>query len=192
MPKIAAPTIAEHRELVRHRLFAAFAELMRERGYDAITLADVAAAAGVSRTAIYNHVRDKETLLVDFASDQTTRYVEALTRAMVDTDDPIRQLEEFIRNQVKLRRVYLLAPGPSLSTLLSSETRNQMRHHAELVENLLRGILTRGISSGVFADQNVDIAVALINACVAGRRNPDIDTDAVIAFVLRAVGATTA
>lgn len=60
MPKIATPTLAEHRELVWQRLYTAIAELMRERGYDAITLSDVA-AAGVSRTAIYNHIRDKET-----------------------------------------------------------------------------------------------------------------------------------
>lgn len=189
MPKIAAPTIAQHRELVRHRLFTAFGELMRERGYDAITLADVAAAAGVSRTAIYNHVRDKETLLVDFASDQTARYVEALTRATDDTDDPVRQLEEFIRSQVRLRRVYLLAPGPSLTTLLSSDARAQMRQHAELVEDLLRGILSRGIRSGAFADQNIDVAVTLINACMSGRRQSETDTDAAVSFVLRAVGA---
>lgn len=71
-----------------------------------------------------------------------------------------------------------------------------MRQHAELVENLLRGILTRGISSGAFADQNAD--VALVNACMAGRpgaggephrRSTETDTEAVVAFVLRAVGA---
>lgn len=189
MPRIAAPTLAEHRELIRQRLYTAFAELMRERGYDAITLSDVAAAAGVSRTAIYNHVRDKEALLVDFTSDQTARYVDALTRAMDDTDDPVEQLEAFIRHQVRLRRVYLLAPGPALATLLPVETRTRMRQHAELVEDLLRGILTRGIESGAFADQNVDVAVALVNACMAGRRHTETDTDAVAAFVLRAVGA---
>lgn len=75
MPKIIGATIAEHREVTRTRLFDALAHLMATRGFDAITLADIATEAGVGRTAVYNHFADKEALLIEFIEHETTQYL---------------------------------------------------------------------------------------------------------------------
>ncbi|HEY5555152.1 MAG TPA: helix-turn-helix domain-containing protein, partial [Cellulomonas sp.] len=69
MPKIIGGSLHEHREQTRRRLFAALSALMADRGFDVITLADVAAAADIGRTAVYNHFPDKESLLVAFITD---------------------------------------------------------------------------------------------------------------------------
>ena len=66
MPKIIGGSLHEHREQTRQRLFTALSTLMSERGFDAISFADIAAAAGVGRTAVYNHFSDKEALLMGF------------------------------------------------------------------------------------------------------------------------------
>jgi AcrR family transcriptional regulator len=52
VPKISASSGDEHREQVRRRVFEAFATLMAEHRIDAITMAKLAAAAGIGRTAI--------------------------------------------------------------------------------------------------------------------------------------------
>ena len=62
---------------------------MYERGYDAVTLADVAEAAGLARTAMYNYVPDKETLLIEFAARETDRYVGGLREALREVDNPV-------------------------------------------------------------------------------------------------------
>ncbi|MBX9243474.1 TetR/AcrR family transcriptional regulator [Actinotalea ferrariae] len=196
MPKIIGGSLTEHREQTRNKLFAALTTLMSDRGFDAITLADIAAAAGIGRTAVYNHFPDKESLLIAFITHETEQYVATLERALEDVRDPVDQLRTYVRQQTQLKRVFHLAPGPDLRSVLSRGTRAQLREHAELVEAILRRILLAGIETGAFPKQPLETTVPLINACLSSRGVPDDGParEAAIAatetFVLRAVGAT--
>lgn len=195
MPKIIGASLAEHRAQVRHRLFSALSTLMETEGFDAITFADIAAAAGVGRTAVYNHFPDKEALLLGFIEHETTSYVATLERAIAAVQDPEDQLRVYVDQQIQLKRVYHLAPGPDLRTVVSRATMARLRDHIDQVELLLRRILTLGIASGRFPDQDLDTVVPLVNSCLAGRSVPDSGPsreraiEATVAFVLRAVGA---
>ena len=194
MPKIIGGSLHEHREQTRQRLFAALSRLMRERGFDAITLADVAAAAGIGRTAVYNHFPDKESLLVGFITFETEQYVATLERSLADVSDPIEQLRTYVRAQNELKRDYRLAPGPDLRSVLSRATQQRVREHVSLVERLLRQIITDGIASGEFPEQDIETTVPLVSACLSGRGVPEDGPareqaiEATVTFVLRAVG----
>jgi len=50
-------------ERTKRSIIAAAAELFAERGFDAVTMREIAKRAGCSHTAIYLYFRDKETLL---------------------------------------------------------------------------------------------------------------------------------
>ncbi|WP_159796194.1 TetR/AcrR family transcriptional regulator [Puerhibacterium puerhi] len=195
MPKIIGKSLHEHRQMTRHKLFTALSTLMQERGFDTITLADIAAAAGVGRTAVYNHFPDKEALLLGFITHETEQYAQTLERALDGVDDPVEQLRTYIRQQAQLARVFHLAPGPDLRTVLSRSTQQRLREHAEIVESILRRILRSGIDSGEFPEQDIDPTVQLVNACLSGRLIPEDAAAreravrATEAFVLRAVGA---
>ena len=197
MPKIIGGSLHEHREQTRQKLFAALSSLMADRGFDAITLADVAAAAGVGRTAVYNHVPDKESLLLAFITHETEQYAATLERALDGIDDPVEQLRTYVRQQVQLKQVFHLAPGPDLRTVLSRPTQARLREHAVVVEEILRRILSEGIAAGAFPAQDLSTTVPLVNACLSGRGVPDDGAarDRAVAatetFVLRAVGAVT-
>lgn len=197
MPKIIGGSLHEHRAQTRQKLFAALSQLMADRGFDAITLADVAAAAGVGRTAVYNHVPDKESLLLAFITHETEQYAATLERALEGVDDPVEQLRTYVRQQVQLKQVFHLAPGPDLRTVLSRPTQARLREHAVVVEEILRRILSEGIASGAFPAQDLATTVPLVNACLSGRGVPedgparDRAAAATETFVLRAVGART-
>lgn len=199
MPKIIGGSLHEHREQTRQKLFAALSTLMEERGFDAITLADIAAAAGVGRTAVYNHFADKESLLVGFITDETEQYVATLERSLEDVEDPTEQLRAYVRAQAQLKRIYHLAPGPDLRSVLSRATQQRVREHVMLVEQILRRILHAGIESGDFPEQDIDTTVPLVNACLSSRGVPEEDgpardraIESTVTFVLRAVGAQAA
>lgn len=195
MPKIIGGSLHEHREQTRQRLFTALSTLMAERGFDAISFADIAAAAGVGRTAVYNHFSDKEALLMGFITFETERYVETLKRSLEGVEDPLEQLRTYVQAQARLKRVFHLAPGPDLRTVLSRGTQQRLREHAVVIEEILREILAAGIARGEFPDQDIPTSVGLVNACLSGRQLPEAQParDAAIAateaFVLRAVGA---
>lgn len=195
MPRISGNSLADHREQVRHRLFTALSVLLAERGFDAISLADIAATAGVGRTAVYNHFPDKESLLLGFIDDETTQYTASLESALADVEDPVAAMRTYIRRHIQLKRVYHLAPGPDLRSVLSPATIQRLRSHAEQVEVILRRILAEGIERGIFPEQDLDNVVSLVHACLTGRSVPGEgpDREAAIAatetFVLRAIGA---
>src|SRR6187549_324632 len=119
MPKIIGGSLHEHREQTRQKLFAALSTLMAEQGFDAITLAEIAQAAGVGRTAVYNHFPDKEALLLGFITH--------------DIDDPVEQLRTYVRQQTQLKRVYHVAPGPELRSVLSRTAQQRVREHVVVV-----------------------------------------------------------
>jgi AcrR family transcriptional regulator len=198
MPKIIGGSLHEHREQTRQKLFAALSTLMADQGFDAITLAEIASAAGVGRTAVYNHFPDKESLLLGFITHETEQYAATLQRALDDIEDPTDQLRTYVRQQAALTKVYHLAPGPELRSVLSRGTQQRVREHVMVVEQILRGILAAGIESGAFPAQDLDVTVPLINACLSGRGVPaeGPERDRAIAqteaFVLRAVGAAAA
>lgn len=198
MPKIIGGSLHEHREQTRTRLFAALSTLMAEQGFDAITLAEIAAAAGVGRTAVYNHFPDKEALLLGFITHETEQYAASLQRSLDDIDEPVEQLRTYVRQQANLTRVYHVAPGPELRSVLSRSTQQRVREHVVVVEQILRSILAAGIASGAFPEQDLDVTVPLVNACLSGRGVPASGPEReraiaqTEAFVLRAVGAEPA
>jgi AcrR family transcriptional regulator len=195
MPKIIGGSLHEHRQQTRLRLYAALSQLMAERGFDAITLADIAAAAGIGRTAVYNHFPDKESLLLGFIAHETGEYLATLEAALSGVDDPVEQLRTYVRQQTQLKRVFHLAPGPDLRTVLSRGTQQRLREHVLEVEDILRRILVHGIEAGVFPPQDLATTVPLVHACLSGRGVPDDGPareqaeQATETFVLRAVGA---
>jgi AcrR family transcriptional regulator len=195
MPKIIGGSLHEHRAQTRQKLFAALSALMAEQSFDTITLSDIAGAAGVGRTAVYNHFPDKEAVLLGFITHETEQYVRNLERALTDVDDPLQELRIYVRQQARLEHVFHLAPGPELRTILSRQAQRRLHEHVVLVERILRRILDDGISRGEFPGQDTEVTVALINACLSGRVVPtqSPEREHTIAetevFVLRAVGA---
>ncbi len=195
MPKIIGGSLHEHREQTRQRLFTALATLMEERGFDAISFAEIAQAAGVGRTAVYNHFADKEALLLGYIQHETTSYVENLQRSIRDIRNPVDRLRAYIQAQARLTRVFHVTPGVELRSVLSRGAAQRLREHVTIIENTLKEIITSGIELGEFPEQDIDTTVTLVNSCLSGKLFPEEQParDRVIAatelFVLRAVGA---
>lgn len=197
MPKIIGGSLHEHRIQTRHKLYTALSTLMAEKGFDSITLADIAARAGVGRTAVYNHFKDKDALLLGFISHETEQYVSNLERALAEVEDPVEQMRVYVRQNARLRTAFSFAPGPDLRTVVGRGTRSRLGDHATMVEDVLRRIIRSGVDAGVFAPQDIEISVPLVNACLRshvldGSGVPRVDRETVEQtenFVLRAVGA---
>src|SRR5260370_33598822 len=72
----------------RSQLIAAAERLVAERGFLAVRLEDIGAAAGVSGPAIYRHFPNKEALLVDLLVGISTRLLAGATNGVAGADDP--------------------------------------------------------------------------------------------------------
>lgn len=196
MPKIMGSSLAEHRERTRTALFDALAELMAKHSFDKITLSDVAAHAGVGRTAVYNHFADKEDLLLAFMEHETARYAEELSASLAGVEDPIDRLRVYVRQQALLKRHFHFPSTGPLANSVSRGTAGRLRAHAGLMAQMLAQILNDAVADGAIPPQDPAQVIPLVHACVmGGRPTPTEPTaraaylDALDTFVLRAVGA---
>jgi AcrR family transcriptional regulator len=80
----------------RSQLIAAAERLVAERGYLAVRLEDIGAAAGVSGPAIYRHFPNKEALLVELLVGISTRLLAGATDVVARAHDPATALDGLI------------------------------------------------------------------------------------------------
>jgi AcrR family transcriptional regulator len=70
MPKIETETLAQHRDWRRGQLIEAAATIALESGGAAVTVAAVAARAGLSRTSVYEYFASSADLAADLVIDE--------------------------------------------------------------------------------------------------------------------------
>lgn len=195
MPRIVGGSLAEHRAQSRQRIFDALTDLMYSRGYDAISLADVAAAAGMSRTAIYNYFADKDALLVSYATHETDRYVAELLDALREVENPVDRLRTFIAHQLRYFSTRHIPPGAALRVMLPDQSYHRVLDHIRVLEVVLQKILEAGSEQGYMQIADVDSMMPLVTACInrggidePGSGHIEDDIEVTETFVLRALG----
>ena len=80
----------------RSQLLNAAEALMAERGYPAVRLEDIGAAAGVSGPAIYRHFPSKESLLVELLVGISTRLLDGAQAVLAEAPDAGAALDRLI------------------------------------------------------------------------------------------------
>lgn len=182
-----------HREMVTTKIFDSVRELLYQRGYDAISLAEVAEAAGMSRTAMYNYFSDKAALVIAFATHETEQFIDRLDAEMREHKNPVDQLRAYVRLQLEYFSGRHLPPGPTLRLLLPEPSTSKMLAHVGELESRLEQIVVSGRDLRFLLADDVAATVALISACISRGSESDAPLNERIAttegFVLRAVGA---
>lgn len=197
MPRVIGGTLASHREHMINKIYDAMRTMLYERGFDALTLAEVAKEAGMSRTAMYNYFPDKEELLVGFAIHEVDGYLTGLDEALRAVDNPIDQLRTYLRMQLEYFSGNHLPPGPTLRALLPEHAARKVGAHVRDLEERLHAIIRSGHENRYLVADDLPATVSLISACI-NRGSSVVDPDgsaledtiaSTETFVLRAVEA---
>ncbi len=80
MPRIAAPTIAQNRDLRQSAILAAATEIARESGVNKITVGEIAKRAGIARTSVYAYFESSADLIADVLIDELFDMIDILER----------------------------------------------------------------------------------------------------------------
>lgn len=139
----------------RTRIEAAAVEVFAERGYDATTLGEVAAAAGVTRSVLYDHFRDKRRLYLHVLSSENTtmlaQVADGITGAGAERDRlraTVAAYLTYARERPAGRRL-LVDPVPSGDAELDQVIRGYRSARAQVVASLLAPDLARaGVAAG--------------------------------------------
>ncbi len=152
MPRIRAANIEQHKELTRRQLLDATRQLLAEVGYEMLTIGDVAAAAGIGRTTIYQYFRDKEDVLASLVEETLPEVIEDII-ATIPEDLPVERRLTALAEAT----VGFVASDPVLGLVLhrdvsklSESTQERIRGaHRDLSAEIAR-IYTVGVEQGRF------------------------------------------
>jgi AcrR family transcriptional regulator len=97
MPKIRAENLEKHNEAVWLALTDALERLLAAKPYEAISFADIAAAAGLARNTIYNYAKDKPTLIARVAAVSSQALLDEITVLAARDAPPPQRLSDMLR-----------------------------------------------------------------------------------------------
>ncbi|ASU82802.1 TetR/AcrR family transcriptional regulator [Nocardiopsis gilva YIM 90087] len=198
MPKISAPTIAAHRAQTRERILEAVATLTRTQGIDGISMTDVAAEAGITRTALYNYFPDKAALLLAFTEQVTHGFVDRYSQELPSDASAAERLSAFVRFQLEGIAEHPHPAAAELGASLGPDAYQALADHVAPMQRLLVQILRDGVEAGEFADFPVEATARLVLTMIGAQRVPLVRGEVSIAeahvlvsaFTLRALGVT--
>jgi AcrR family transcriptional regulator len=101
VPKISAPTVAEHRARQRESLIEAATELLVSEGVKAVTPAAVGAAAGLARPSVYQYFGSRSEILMAVVEDSFPASIAALDDVLCEASGPLDVMELYIRETLR-------------------------------------------------------------------------------------------
>jgi AcrR family transcriptional regulator len=96
MPKISAPTVAEHRASQRAALLRAAAQIVTDEGVDALKPAAVTARAGLARSSFYEYFSSRDDLVVAIAVDAFDEWARDLEVQLAGAEPGLPRLRRYI------------------------------------------------------------------------------------------------
>ena len=101
MPKIETQTLSQHRDWRRSQLIEAAAAIALESGGAAITVAAVAARAGLSRTSVYEYFASSADLAADLVIDELNSFAQELKKISEAGSTPVEAIDLWIEESLQ-------------------------------------------------------------------------------------------
>ena len=163
MPKIETETLAQHRDWRRGQLIEAAAAIALESGGAAVTVAAVAARAGLSRTSVYEYFASSADLAADLVIDELKIFGGELAEISAQGATSLEAIELWIEGSLRYIADgrHLLAKALNAIELPRNRSAAIGAAHGALLAPLKSKLEDLGVS-------DVNFALALIQSTTDG------------------------
>jgi len=151
-------------ETTRERIRREAAGLFRRKGFNGTSMAELAAAVGVTKSSLYHHFPSKQALLseiIQLTVDRVTPLVEAVAAMDKPAGDRLRAAVE-IHTVEAIRDRDAVACFIEEGRYLRPDLMEAHLEKRDRYEQIFRRMVEEGISSGEFAPQDVGMSVRAI------------------------------
>jgi AcrR family transcriptional regulator len=170
VPRITAPTVAEHRSRQLAALLDAARDLVAEQGPAALTLAALARRAGLSRPGLYEYFRSREGLVAAIVEDELPRAAERIEQALHEAGpDLATQIRAYVHVQVEMMRDprHATISALAVQALPATDVNHILERHGVVVTPLADVLARAGIPD---AGLRAELVQAVVDA--VARRVP--------------------
>lgn len=166
-PKIAAGNIAEHVDRQERAVFDAAVRLFTERGYDNVSLGDIAAEVGLARNSLYRYFPGKPEILARWVNRELELGIERSDDLLGGDGPPTDRILAWADDQIEYARrpehdllVAMASAGRDLDTATLAAL---AQNHDRLRQPLLAAVGEIVTESGD-AEMTADLIVGLVHA----------------------------
>jgi TetR/AcrR family transcriptional regulator, cholesterol catabolism regulator len=164
-----ATSVPRRRSNRKSDILECFAELVAERGYDGVSLRDIAERLEISKGTILHHFGSKDQMLERLHADYMTRRL-AEARAILElVHSPAARLSAIVHQNMAAEaheRPSTVAFAREIMRFASEESMNDVREMRAEYTSLLCGIIREGMEEGAFALGDPDIiTLQVIGMC---------------------------
>jgi AcrR family transcriptional regulator len=143
----------------RKEILGVSAKLFRQRGYNAVSMRDIAQALDIKAASLYNHIKSKqeilERLLIKLAEEFTTG-INEIAHSSESVTQQLRRLVE-LHIDLTLRDPDAMACLNNDWMHLTGEELDYFLKMRDRYEEKFRSIIKKGIASGELSDLNVEV-----------------------------------
>jgi AcrR family transcriptional regulator len=168
VPRISAPTVAEHRSRQFAALLDAARDLVAEQGPAGLTLTALARRAGLSRPGVYEYFKSRNEVVAAIVEDELPRAAEHIRQVLHDAGpDLAAQIHAYVQAYAEMMRNprHAAVMALALQALPTTDVQRILDGHAVLVTPLVDLFASAAIPEPRL---RAELAQAMVEA--AGRR----------------------
>jgi AcrR family transcriptional regulator len=159
----------------RERILAVAGALFADGGFDAVSVADIASAGGISTGLIYYHFKDKQTLYETVVRESIHLFEGVAVEALSADSAPEVRLREFIAAYMRLlegHEALMRLLIRSISDPRGPAPRHVLMRSSAIVDRV-QAVIEEGVATGAFRSLDAHMAAtalfALINTLMTAR-----------------------
>ncbi len=153
--------MAGERKSRRGEILRCFTEMVAERGYDEVSVRDVAEALGISKGTILHHFGSKESLLEELHRDYMRRRLAEADELLAAHPDPVDQLQLIVYQLMLSQqddRAATVAFAREIVRFAAEDGMAEVRSMRDAYSKLVGDIVRRGIEQGTFEEVDPSLA----------------------------------
>jgi AcrR family transcriptional regulator len=168
MPK-GIPLTKEEQAKRRHEIFHQVVNVFLKKGFQETSMREIAEAAGLGKSTLYDYFKTKDEILVYYFEDQLndlTEEAQMIAMQNSPADKRLRQIMEMYLEYMQANKSLFTKISLEAQRLkLESQKQIQQKRHA--YQDLLRVLIDEGIREGVFRKVNSLLAARLLISAMA-------------------------
>jgi TetR/AcrR family transcriptional regulator, cholesterol catabolism regulator len=163
MPK-GVPLTEEDQERRRHEIFHQVVPIFMKKGFQETSMQEIAAAAGLGKSTLYDYFQTKDEILVYFFEDQWNDVIEEAQKIAVQNcgaDTRLRKIMEAYLESLQANKNLFLKLSVE-SQRLKPESQKQIQDKRHAYQDMVRALIEEGIREGMFRPVNSLLAARLL------------------------------
>ena len=150
--------------MTRDEILEAAAQIIREKGYHATSMQDIAEAVDLRKASLYHHFDGKQNILVELLDMALDILIEELEKVVKTQVSPEEKLRLAMRSYLNSLAKYNDLASVLLLEHRSLEQKLRKKHvsRRDRYEELWRGIIEDGVSTGVFICDDPGLATKVV------------------------------